>query len=400
MRAQSLLPPGEVIALDASSLWLGWEADPPRISQEERREEAESLYTALLALPVAERLRSSCSPEYRRLGLVEILLERSRSLQLAYPGLAKTLACVAGAVAAQIVDPTEDNSRVSVYLARAHYLMGNAWRLLGNPAEAEISYANIVYHFAYSSVSLDRAYYCRSLALLRWEQGRLDEAGALLARASQRFQESGPREESGTTLALLALLELEGQDAQAHAALTRALDEMDLERRPWLTVRVALALAWILASREQPDPALAVLQEVWRLAPRISDPDQRLCMRWWEGRVLFRLGDEHDAAGLLGCARRSYLEERRVPEAALASIDAMLGLAEAGKADEASPLADEMAIRLGSENGGDVALSVVRGFQRDLTTQRNLRDCAAAHSATLRRILRFRGFRIDPLPFA
>lgn len=88
-------------------------------------------------------------------------------------------------------------------------------------------------------------------------------------------QEKGVTEEKGTSWALVGLLELEqGREDPSRIALSAALDSMDLERRPWLTVRACLALALVLASRDAPDPALAALQEVWRLLPEVTDSHQ------------------------------------------------------------------------------------------------------------------------------
>ena len=387
--------------VDPSALWLGWEADPPRISQEECRTEVEPLCAALLALPEADRHRAVRSSSYRKAALVEILLEKSSRAQEADPGQAKDLARLAGALATQLLKPSEDSSGAAVFYSRAFYLAGNAWRLLGDDAEAEIAFAAAPYHFGDSFGSLDRAFYCRALALLRWGQGRLEEAKALFLRAAHRFRETGQREELGTTLALLGLQDLEeGHESRRHG-LMAAWYLMPINRRPWLIVRVALSLALRLASQEKSDAALAMLQEVWRLAPKVAAPQEQVCMRWWEGRVMARLGDEADAARLLATARKSYLEQRLVPEAGLASLDAMLFLAETGRGAEARQVAEELVVRLGGENGGDIAVAAVRDFQSDIESGRSdLRAEALARASTLRRILRYRGFRIDPLPFA
>jgi tetratricopeptide (TPR) repeat protein len=366
------------------ALWLVWEGKPPRLDGTRRLAE--------------EARRRMPSPEG-----VESLLEDSAACQLTDPQHAKALADLAGDLAAELVlDPASD-----VYLARAFYLSANASRRLGEFADAERAFADVVYHLAVDPESLDHAFYCRALALLRWEQGRLDEAGALLVHALLGFGEAaaaqqGAAEERGTTWALLGLLEVEqGREARAQVALTAALDAMDLERRPGLTVRVSLALALVLASRDAPDPALAVLQEVWRLSPQISDSREKVCLRWWEGRVQARLGDEVDAEALLGSARRSYLEQTWMPEAALVTLDGMVFLAEAGRAAEACAWAEELVTRLGDQGRADIAISAAWELRHEIQAgRRDLRGCAAACASSLRRSLRYQSFRIDPLPFA
>ena len=385
--------------LDPSALWLAWEAKAPQLDDKRR--------------PAVEAQRRGHEPPRPRVsrrkrqqppssGVLESILDNSAACQLTDPGHAKTLAELAGDLAAEILDPAGD-----VYAARSFYLSANASRLLGELGGAEIAFGDVVYHLGVDPESLDRAFYCRALALLRWEQGRLDEAGALLAHALRCFGESeatrkGAAEEKGTTWALVGLLELEqDREARAHAALAAALDTMDLERRPWLTVRASLALAQVGASRGACDSALSVLQEVWRLSPQITDSQEQVCLRWWEGRVQARLGDELDAEALLGSARRSYLKQGCLPEAALVTLDGMVFLAEAGRTAEACAWAEELVRRLGDQGREDIAISATWELRREIQTgRRDLRGCAAARAASLRRSLRYLGFRIDPLPFA
>jgi tetratricopeptide (TPR) repeat protein len=296
-----------------------------------------------------------------------------------------------------------DGSLDAVYLGRAKYLAGTALRLLGRLVEAESAILGAERFLAWQHRSLDRAFWCRSLALLRWEQGRLDEAGGLLGRAACSFFAARLEEEAGTTRALLGLLAFEeGERAVASIELRTAKETMDLERRPWLSVRVCLALAIIVAGHRRKAPARTLLREVWRLSPhQVSDPRERIVARWWEGRVQGRLGNHHEAAGLLRTARLKYLEERRVPEAALVTLDVMHLSAEAGRVAEACEAAAELKLWLGREEGAGEALLALESFAGDLATQRDdLRRCTIEKGALIRRWLRCQGFRIDPLPFA
>jgi tetratricopeptide (TPR) repeat protein len=388
-----LQPDGLPSEPDASAFWLAWETNVPRLD-EKQRSEVEALWRRHRARWPSGRKRQTPSRE-----MLESILESSAACQLSDPKHAKALAEMAADLAAELLlNPAGD-----VYAARS---FANASRLLGDLAYAETAFGDVVYHLSAPVDSLDRAFYCRALALLRWEVGRLDEAGALLTHALRCFGESaatqkGATEEKGATGALVGLLELEqGREARSQIALSAALDSMDLERRPWLTVRASLALALVLASRDAPDPALAVLQEVWRLSPQITDIREQVCMRWWEGRVQARLGDELDAHALLGSARRSYLQQQREPEAALVTLDGMAFLAEAGHPAEAYSWAEELVKRLGNQDRADI-LSAVWGLRREIEAgRRDLHGCAVTRAASLRRSLRYKGFRIDSLPFA
>jgi hypothetical protein len=82
-------------------------------------------------------------------------------------------------------------------------------------------------------------------------------------------------------------------------------------------------------------------------------------------------------------------------------MDGMLFHAEAGRAAVAYAWADELVPLLNRMDGADAALAAVRDLRLDIEAKRrDLRGCAVVRAAALRRILRFRGFRIDPLPFA
>ena len=157
----------------------------------------------------------------------------------------------------------------------------------------------------------------------------------------------------------------------------------------------------MLASGKVPELALAFLQEVLKLAPRITESREKDCMRWWEGRVQARLGNQGDAMALLGSARRSYLDQRLVAEAALVCLDGMRVLTEAGRRAEAFSWAEDLVKALEGQRGAEVASAAVWALQVDIQAERqDLHARALAHAASLRRHLRFQGFRIDPLPFA
>ena len=150
---------------------------------------------------------------FRKPAFVELLLEKSREAQLVNPEQAEALALMAASVTVQLHKPNEDGALIAVFMARAHCLAGNA--LLGSEADAEIAFGNTAYFLARSPVSCDRAFYCRALAVLRWEQGRIDEAAALLYHAAGIFEENGALGEEGTCLALAGLLYTEEGDARA-----------------------------------------------------------------------------------------------------------------------------------------------------------------------------------------
>ncbi len=64
------------------------------------------------------------------------------------------------------------------------------------------------------------------------------------------------------------------------------------------------------------------------------------------------------------------------------------------------PLIKELQARLGTEDGVDIALKGLGGFERNLQEGKPPRESADGIASFLRRTFRLRGFRVEPLPFA
>ena len=58
---------------------------------------------------------------------------------------------MAASVTVQLHKPNEDGALIAVFMARAHCLAGNARRLLGSEADAEIAFGNTAYFLARSA---------------------------------------------------------------------------------------------------------------------------------------------------------------------------------------------------------------------------------------------------------
>jgi tetratricopeptide (TPR) repeat protein len=308
---------------------------------------------------------------------------------------------MAAAVTVRLHKPEEDGALIAVFMARAHCLAGNARRLIGSEVDAEIAFGNTAYFLARSPVSCDRAFYCRSLAVLRWEQGRIDEAVALLFHSAGIFEENGAVAEESTCLALAGLLYLEEGDAQrALAPLRTARLGMPAPCRPWLSIRSRLALALALADLGHLGRARWMRQEAWRLYSLLTSEDEQFHAHWLEGRICVRLGAWQEAFDLLDGVRARFTAAGLLPEAALATLDLALLLARSNRTPEIGALIESFAAAFGAVDGLDIALRGLRSFPRDLETSRNPAEIAAGIASYLRRTFRFRGFRVEPLPFA
>ena len=391
--------------VEPGALWVRWES--PQSSrggwgEEEarRRELAEALFAELAGRDPEKRCWALKGRRFREPALVELLLEKSREAQLVDPGEADTLATMAALLALRLCEPGEA-ALMAVFLGRASCLAGNARRLMGNEAEAELAFANTVSFLARSTGSCDRAFYCRSLALLRWEQGRIDEAASLLHHAARIFAENGAGHEEGTSLALLGLLYVEeGDPKRAVPLLRKARLGAEPGRRPWLTVRARLALALAHARLSNLGQARWMLREAWELFCLLDDCEELVRVHWLEGRVCSLLGPGEEADGLLDSVRAKFLDDGCLPEAALASLDLALHRAESRRGPSVGPLIKDLQARLGTEDGVDIALRGLRGFEKNLEEGKPPRESADGIASFLRRTFRLRGLRVEPLPFA
>lgn len=385
------------------SLWLRWESGRSgvELAATRRRATAETLFAELFRHPPERRSRViQKSPRFREPALVELLLEKSREAQPAAPERADAYAILAAVLALQLYEPGESSALLAIFLGRANCLAGNARRLLGDETEAELAFSNAVAFLGRSAASCDRAFYSRYLGLLRWSQGRIDEAAALLHHAARIFVENGAVHEEATAASLLGLLYAEERDHERAVPLLRkAHTSLEPEPRPWLALRARLALALGLAHLGQQGRARWILREAWQLYPQVHDPLELIRCHWLEGQLDAILGSTEDALALLDSARAYFVGERRLPEATLATLDLAAALAESGRRGSIAPLVAELAERFADVDGADVALRGLRGFDGGVAEGRPTAESAAGIASYLRRTLRFRGLRFEPLAF-
>jgi tetratricopeptide (TPR) repeat protein len=384
-------------------LWLRWESGTAAAGavEEERREAAGALFAELAESPSPDRGRMLKKRRFHDPALVELLLEKSREAQPADPGFADSLATLAALLTLQLRRPSQGAGRTAIFLGRASCLSGNARRLLGNEEEAEAAFLNTVGFLGRSPASCDRAFYCRYLALLRWEQGRMDEAASLLHHAARIFSDNRASREEGTTLSLLGLLYTEeGDFAQSTSLLRKARLAGGTEPRPWLALRSRLALAFGHARLGQLGKARWMLREAWDFYRQVSDPLEIARAQSLEGRICSLLGSAEDADALLDSVRVRYLEDYRLPDAALATLDLALHRVESGDRGATECLIRSFESLLGSQEGVSIAVRGLRGFQQRLAQGRSAQESADCIIAFLRRTCRFHGLRTEPLPFA
>jgi tetratricopeptide (TPR) repeat protein len=352
-------------APDESTLWILWEGGRSHWAEAapKDRAKAEEFFAALFDLTPEAQKRGLRGVRFRPDALLELILEKSRSALLCDPERAASLAILAGGLLAKL-HAAGGGTLTEVFLSRLGWLTANAHRLRGDFAGAEEALRAAVFSLPADLRTCDHAYFLRSLVLLRWEQGRVGEAVALLNRAVMIFHAHGLGEEEGACRALLGLLYLEESDpALAVAELTRARHALDAQRRPWLAVRAALALATARAAQNRLTEAREDLEAAQELCPLLGDPHQILRAHWLEGRLWFFLDDREMARALVGEARRGFLDEPNLPAVCLATLD-LAAVVAAGGREEDRVEAERLVAEIAATFGRKKVLPSLAGFFR------------------------------------
>jgi tetratricopeptide (TPR) repeat protein len=250
--------------------------------------------------------------------------------------------------------------------------------------------------------SSERALYCRTAALVRWEQGRIDEAEALLRHAARLFAAEGLGGDKACCQGLLGLLQMEEPGlGDPLPALLEGWSGTGRELRPEIALRVGLSVAACQAGAGRTEQARNTLQEAWRLFAEISGSRETTRAYWLEARVLGRLGETAEALQILESVRQRLLAEPNPAEAALASVDLGILLAESGRAEEIESLAQ--ALRTSFPDEALLIVSVgglIRFAELALAGEPDPRLIGRHTAATMRRTFRVVRLNLQPMPFA
>jgi tetratricopeptide (TPR) repeat protein len=359
----------------------------------QRREEVERLEQELMQAAPARQLRMVREPRFQSLDLLDRLLEQSHERQLSNPPLAARLARLALRLGTGF---KQSRTEAVLALPRAFCLGANALRLDSRLAAADTLLARGSLFLADSQ---ERAFHCRTLAVLRWEQARTDEAQALLEHAVRLYSRDGLNGDAALGRVLLGLVRLETGDGDALPALHRGWPEMDRDAQPLAALRGGLALAAALAGAGQGDRARNVLRQVWGLYSRVTEPREMHRVFWWEGRALAALGDHQEALDLLESVRRQLLTEPSPAEAALVSIDLARVMVESHRAAGIEALAEDLKSAF---PGVPVLALAAEGIRSLVHLERPgeapLQEAGSAVEITLRRAFRVCGLGIRPFP--
>lgn len=348
----------------------------------------------LTAYPDVELL----DPRFLSEEVLELLLDIGEEVPLESPEQALVCAEIALEVGEALREKAFLESDAKV---RAACLRGTAQRLKGELAEAERSFNLARIHL--EDVSPVRPLFCRSLALLRWEQHRLDEAMGLLQHSVWLWllTADGGREAAACQL-LLGLLESETAVAGlAIPRLSHGRRRSRPERHPWLSLCGGFTLARLLAEHGEEQRGREVLAQTMKLYALVRDERQTLQGCRLEGAARAVLGEIGEAENILEGVRRKHLERRDLAELALTSLELGTTLANLGRTEEIERLARDIAESFTADRAVALAVSLLTNLRTCVLRGEPAPACAAWCAAEFRRHGRLLDLApLGPIPFA
>jgi len=229
-------------------------------------------------------------------------------------------------------------------------ILGGAHRALGRLAQAEASYAEALRLMAEEAISpREEANVCRRLALLRMDQGQLDEALELARRAVGIYR-TGTGSEDRQNLAWALLVEGGAHFEAKHSSeairlYAEALRHADPRRGPRIYYSALHNLSFALAQGASHPSDLAAALNYLRLARRrlrgSRSSLQRLQHRWAEGIILMKFGSTRRAEAALQMVREGLIELQTPYEVAMVSLDLSSIYLDEGRYGELRSLAAE-----------------------------------------------------------
>lgn len=204
--------------------------------------------------------------------------------------------------------------------------------------------------------------YRRASGLLLWEQGELATAQDQLDLAEMAFGEAGDFAEEGATLALSGLLHLElGEWANAIFLLLAGLTGMVQGAQPELEMRALLGFTLALCRSGRTGPGRAFLEHAEGRHATRKDGDPELLRGL--GKAWAALHETAIAVPLLIQARDLRVGQKKLGEAALATLDLTHALAIEGKLEQARLELEALRARFRGKKASRIVSSLEEWWQ-------------------------------------
>jgi tetratricopeptide (TPR) repeat protein len=282
----------------------------------------------------------------------EAFLERCRALRHSDPEGVLMLASLAVSMAERMTPHGRSPEEIADLQARAWAELGNARRVAGDLAAAELDLGRAVRHADQGTG--DRALLIQVMDLtasLFVDQQRFDKAIQILDGVEQMHRAAGDLHAAGRALVSKGTAAGNALNArEAVRLLAEALKLLDVQRDPDLVFMTIHNLLFHLVDVGRPAEAARLFAQSRDLYALYSGRLDRLKARWLEGRIAAAQGNDAAAEEAFSEVRTGFADAELPYDAALASLELAEIWLRTGRTAEISDLIDEMVVIFRARN--------------------------------------------------
>lgn len=288
------------------------------------RAEALGLFRELESLPPGRQsVLVRNSRRFQTWTLAELVLAEAFEARSGDVQRYQRLAELGLALAQSLDEATYTAPLVADLEARAWAYLGNALRILTRLRAADQAFRRARKLLDEgTSDPLEEARVLALQASLRDQQGRPNEAIALASRAARIYLQLGEEHLAGRTLiAKCAFMARDGRTDSAVADLERALELIEPEREPYVTMAGHHNLVHMLHNQGKNQEALKLLAKAQPVYRKFGKPQARWRLRWLEAKIALALGRPREAEHALLQVRDGFFEAGIYLDAAVACLE-------------------------------------------------------------------------------